>query len=160
MAALSHVLACPQASAPRWSTSFSTLLARLPRQLTCTLAPPCAQVEEEGLAGGYGGVQPGDCVVAFSRKDIYTIKQYIEQETKHRACVVYGALPPETRRQQAKLFNEPGGPSGFRERGCWVGLMFPPHISAAAFAAPCKHPSSGPLHLSTGNLHLQTMPTA
>ena len=29
------------------------------------------------------------------------------QETKHRACVVYGALPPETRRQQAKLFNEP-----------------------------------------------------
>lgn len=23
-------------------------------------------------------------------------------------CVVYGALPPEMRRQQAKLFNEPG----------------------------------------------------
>lgn len=67
------------------------------------------QVEPEGLAGGYGDVQPGDCVVAFSRRDIYAIKQVIEQETKHRACVVYGALPPETRRQQAKLFNEPGG---------------------------------------------------
>lgn len=26
--------------------------------------------------------------------------------TKHRCCVVYGALPPETRTQQAKLFNE------------------------------------------------------
>ncbi|PRW56167.1 ATP-dependent RNA helicase mitochondrial [Chlorella sorokiniana] len=63
-------------------------------------------VEEGGLEGGYGAVQPGDCIVAFSRKDIYSIKQYIEQETKHRACVVYGALPPETRRQQAKLFNE------------------------------------------------------
>lgn len=67
------------------------------------------QVEPGGLVGGYSAVQPGDCIVAFSRKDIYNIKQFIEQETKHRACVVYGALPPETRRQQAKLFNEPGG---------------------------------------------------
>ena len=25
----------------------------------------------------------------------------------HRVCVVYGALPPEMRRQQARLFNEP-----------------------------------------------------
>lgn len=38
-----------------------------------------AQVEEEGLAGGYGDVQAGDCVVAFSRRDIFDIKQYIEQ---------------------------------------------------------------------------------
>lgn len=127
------------------------------------------------MAGGYQSVQPGDCIVAFSRRDIYDIKQLIEQvsipawrgeppcgrgkgvghtwqrtqaskaaaavqdaagvscacgrlprrrfrlhplrglpapdpaqETKHRCCVVYGALPPETRRQQAKLFNEPG----------------------------------------------------
>ncbi|KAL4457773.1 hypothetical protein ABPG75_012638 [Micractinium tetrahymenae] len=64
-------------------------------------------VEEDGLVGGYQSVQPGDCIVAFSRRDIYDIKQLIEQETKHRCCVVYGALPPETRRQQAKLFNEP-----------------------------------------------------
>ncbi|KAL4443033.1 hypothetical protein ABPG77_008524 [Micractinium sp. CCAP 211/92] len=64
-------------------------------------------LEDEGLVGGYQSVQPGDCIVAFSRRDIYDIKQLIEQETKHRCCVVYGALPPETRRQQAKLFNEP-----------------------------------------------------
>lgn len=29
--------------------------------------------------GGYGEVQAGDCIVAFSRRDIYAIKQYIEQ---------------------------------------------------------------------------------
>ncbi len=29
--------------------------------------------------GGYSAVQPGDCIVAFSRRDIYSIKQYIEQ---------------------------------------------------------------------------------
>jgi ATP-dependent RNA helicase SUPV3L1/SUV3 len=31
----------------------------------------------------------------------------IERETDHRVAVIYGALPPETRRQQAKLFNDP-----------------------------------------------------
>ena len=32
-------------------------------------------VEEGGLRGGYRRVQPGDCVVAFSRKSIFTIKE-------------------------------------------------------------------------------------
>lgn len=75
------------------------------------------QVESSGLVGGYSAVQPGDCIVAFSRRDIYAIKQLIEQETSHRACVVYGALPPETRRQQARLFNEQGGWLA----GSWAG---------------------------------------
>jgi ATP-dependent RNA helicase SUPV3L1/SUV3 len=57
-------------------------------------------MEESALVGGYSGVRGGDCVVAFSRRDIYEIKQEIERSTKLRASVVYGALPPETRRQQ------------------------------------------------------------
>jgi ATP-dependent RNA helicase SUPV3L1/SUV3 len=32
----------------------------------------------------------------------------VERATQKPCCVVYGALPPETRAQQAKLFNEPG----------------------------------------------------
>lgn len=52
-------------------------------------------------------VQPGDCIVAFSRADIYAIKAAVEKHSDLKACVVYGALPPETRRQQARLFNEP-----------------------------------------------------
>jgi ATP-dependent RNA helicase SUPV3L1/SUV3 len=31
----------------------------------------------------------GDCVVAFSRKKIYQLKQAIERRTKHKCCVVY-----------------------------------------------------------------------
>lgn len=62
--------------------------------------------EERGLGdGGYAAVERGDCVVAFSRRDIFEIKAAVEQATAHRCCVVYGALPPETRRQQAQLFN-------------------------------------------------------
>uniref|UniRef100_A0A061RJP5 RNA helicase n=2 Tax=Tetraselmis sp. GSL018 TaxID=582737 RepID=A0A061RJP5_9CHLO len=71
------------------------------------------EVEAEALdtRGGYAAVQRGDCVVAFSRRDIYAIKDAIEAETGLRACVVYGALPPEMRRIQARLFNDPN--SGF-----------------------------------------------
>ncbi|WPT13716.1 ATP-dependent RNA helicase SUV3L [Picochlorum sp. SENEW3] len=65
------------------------------------------EIEHGGLEMGYSAVEAGDCIVAFSRADIFQIKQLIEVETQYKSCVVYGALPPETRRQQAKLFNDP-----------------------------------------------------
>lgn len=45
-------------------------------------------------------------MVAFSRREIFEVKLAIEKSTKHKCCVIYGALPPETRRQQASLFND------------------------------------------------------
>ncbi|CAI7736834.1 unnamed protein product [Closterium sp. NIES-54] len=69
-------------------------------------------VDQTSLQGDLGRVSPGDCIVAFSRREIFEIKRAVEMTTKHRCCVVYGALPPETRRQQARLFNEEE--SGFR----------------------------------------------
>jgi ATP-dependent RNA helicase SUPV3L1/SUV3 len=50
--------------------------------------------------GDYSKVQAGDCVVAFSKQDIFAIKKEIEANTPHRCCVVYGQLPPETRSLQ------------------------------------------------------------
>ncbi len=48
-------------------------------------------------------VEPGDCVVGFSRRSLFQFKRQIEEahgfETK--ACIVYGGLPPETRKDQA-----------------------------------------------------------
>ncbi|MCL7028931.1 hypothetical protein MKW94_009050 [Papaver nudicaule] len=63
-------------------------------------------VEGKTLLGDLKNVRPGDCVVAFSRREIFEVKMAIEKFTKHRCCVIYGALPPETRRQQATLFND------------------------------------------------------
>jgi len=86
--------------AGKCSTWFINVLYHLVRQLT---ASDClvfiAQVEK------------GDCVVCFNRKDIFAIKREIESSTNLRCCVVYGALPPETRAAQARLFNDPD--SGF-----------------------------------------------
>lgn len=56
--------------------------------------------------GSLASVQGGDCVVAFSRKDIYVIKAQIESSSSLRCAVVYGGLPPENRKHQAKLFND------------------------------------------------------
>ncbi|KAM7519843.1 hypothetical protein LguiB_018805 [Lonicera macranthoides] len=63
-------------------------------------------VEAKTLLGDLRNVRSGDCVVAFSRREIFEVKLAIEKYTSHRCCVIYGALPPETRRQQANLFND------------------------------------------------------
>lgn len=39
-------------------------------------------VDQEGLGPeGYAGLKPGDCVVAFSKRDLYSIRQQIEKAT-------------------------------------------------------------------------------
>ena len=70
------------------------------------------QVAKRGLAmnpkkpGCYKQVQPGDCVVAFSRNDIFAIKREIENSTNYKCCVIYGKLPPTIRTDQARRFND------------------------------------------------------
>lgn len=59
----------------------------------------------------YADLQPGDCIVTFSKAELYRTKGLIEKHTDFQCCVVYGDLPPDTRAQQAALFNDPD--SGF-----------------------------------------------
>ncbi|XP_039035557.1 DExH-box ATP-dependent RNA helicase DExH18, mitochondrial-like [Hibiscus syriacus] len=54
-------------------------------------------VEAKTLLGDLKNVRSGDCVVAFSRREIFEVKMAIEKHTSHRCCVIYGALPPKTR---------------------------------------------------------------
>ncbi|KAH6757117.1 ATP-dependent RNA helicase [Perilla frutescens var. hirtella] len=56
--------------------------------------------------GSFSNVQTGDCIVTFSRYEIYKIKKEIENRKKHLCSVVYGSLPPETRSRQATMFND------------------------------------------------------
>lgn len=63
-------------------------------------------VADESLHENWKLIQPGDCVVAFSRGQIFELKSAIEKETGLRCAVVYGRLPPETRSEQAALFND------------------------------------------------------
>ncbi|PPQ65827.1 hypothetical protein CVT24_012054 [Panaeolus cyanescens] len=64
-------------------------------------------VEEESLQGDFTNVRKGDCIVTFSRSNIFGIKKMVEEKTGMRCAVVYGRLPPEVRSEQAALFNDP-----------------------------------------------------
>ncbi|XP_057524068.1 ATP-dependent RNA helicase SUV3, mitochondrial isoform X2 [Amaranthus tricolor] len=56
--------------------------------------------------GSFLNVKRGDCIVTFSRREIYKYKGKIEREGMHLCSVVYGSLPPETRTRQATMFND------------------------------------------------------
>jgi ATP-dependent RNA helicase SUPV3L1/SUV3 len=65
------------------------------------------EVGNKSLKGNLHALEKGDCIVLFSRVGIHAIKKEIEGKTGKRCAVVYGRLPPETRAQQARLFNDP-----------------------------------------------------
>ncbi|KAJ2238318.1 RNA helicase [Coemansia sp. RSA 485] len=62
---------------------------------------------KKSLDNDWSRIRPGDCVVTFSRKEIFAIRNTIEQTTGLRCAVIYGGLPPEARVEQARLFNDP-----------------------------------------------------
>ncbi|KAI8867709.1 hypothetical protein GQ42DRAFT_167766 [Ramicandelaber brevisporus] len=59
------------------------------------------EVEPVSLGGSYQNVKPGDCVVAFSRQEIFSVKNRIEKATGMKCAVI------TTRAEQARLFNDP-----------------------------------------------------
>ncbi|KAK4050466.1 RNA helicase [Microbotryomycetes sp. JL201] len=63
-------------------------------------------VAETSLDGDLSKIRAGDCLVTFSRNNIFAFKKLIEQKTGLRVAVAYGGLPPEVREEQARLFNE------------------------------------------------------
>lgn len=54
-------------------------------------------------------LEPGDCIVCFSKNDIYSVSRQIEIRGLECA-VIYGSLPPGTKLAQAKKFNDPDDP--------------------------------------------------
>lgn len=65
------------------------------------------KVMSKSLQGDFKSLKKGDCVVSFSVVTIHALKKQIEVDTGRRCAIVYGSLPPETRAQQAALFNDP-----------------------------------------------------
>lgn len=65
------------------------------------------QMADKGLDGDLSLLQKGDCIVSFSVIGIHALRQQIEKVTGKKVATVYGSLPPETRAQQARLFNDP-----------------------------------------------------
>jgi ATP-dependent RNA helicase SUPV3L1/SUV3 len=97
--------------------------------------------------GSYKNVQPGDCVVAFSRNDIFAIKREIEKNTKYKCCVIYGSLPPQTRSEQARRFNDPDSGYDILVASDAIGMGLNLHIGRIIFNSIFKHNGSGIVRL-------------
>lgn len=67
-------------------------------------------------------LQKGDAVVAFSRQNLHSLKQNIEEKTGRRCAIIYGSLPPEVRAQQAALFNDPSNDYDFVVASDAIGM--------------------------------------
>ncbi|KZO92331.1 P-loop containing nucleoside triphosphate hydrolase protein, partial [Calocera viscosa TUFC12733] len=65
------------------------------------------KIADKSLGGDLSKVQQGDAIVAFNRSFIFQLAQQVASKTGHSAALAYGALPPEVRNQQAKVFNDP-----------------------------------------------------
>lgn len=61
---------------------------------------------ENSALGSLDNVMAGDCIVCFSKNDIYSVSREIEARGKEVA-VIYGGLPPGTKLAQAAKFNDP-----------------------------------------------------
>jgi ATP-dependent RNA helicase SUPV3L1/SUV3 len=69
--------------------------------------------------------------------------QAIESATGQRTCIVYGALPAETRRQQARLFNDPHSGANILIASDAIGLGLNFNIRRVIFTTMQKFGKGG-----------------
>lgn len=99
-------------------------------------------VAKGSLGGKLTALRPGDCVVAFSRGHIFSLKEEIEAVRKTRCAVVYGALPMENRTGQARAFNERANGYEILVASDAVGLGLNLNIQRIVFAT-LQQPGNG-----------------
>lgn len=80
------------------------------------------QMADESLKGDLRKLRKGDCIVSFSVMGIHALRRQIERDTGRKVATVYGSLPPETRAQQARLFNDPDNDYDFLVASDAIGM--------------------------------------
>ncbi|KAI4317875.1 hypothetical protein L6164_025706 [Bauhinia variegata] len=88
--------------------------------------------------GSFSNVRKSDCIVTFSRREIYKLKKQIENGGKHLCSVVYGSLPPETRTKQATMFNDAGSDFDVLVASDAIGMGLNLNISRIIFSTMKK----------------------
>ncbi|KAI1877050.1 uncharacterized protein JN550_001122 [Neoarthrinium moseri] len=110
------------------------------------------QPMDRSLGGNLKNLEKGDAVIAFSRVGIHSLKQAIEKATGKRCAIVYGSLPPETRAQQAALFNDPDNDYDFLAASDAVGMGLNLEIRRVIFEATHKRDKYGFKRLSVSEI--------
>lgn len=93
----------------------------------------------DSLKGRFENLRKGDAVVSFSRVNLHTLKAGIEKATGKKCAIVYGSLPPESRAQQAALFNDPDNDYDYLAASDAIGMGLNLEIKRVVFEAVAKH---------------------
>ncbi|KAF2199542.1 P-loop containing nucleoside triphosphate hydrolase protein [Delitschia confertaspora ATCC 74209] len=96
------------------------------------------EVADKSLNGNLNKLEKGDCIVSFSVLGIHALRKEIEKKTGRKVAIVYGSLPPETRAQQAKLFNDPDNDYDFLVASDAIGMGLNLSVKRIIFEAMSK----------------------
>lgn len=96
------------------------------------------QPMKESLGGNFRNLKKGDAVVSFSRVNLHQLKAGIEQATGKKCAIVYGSLPPESRAQQAALFNDPNNEYDYLAASDAIGMGLNLEIKRVVFESVTK----------------------
>ncbi|KAI0014445.1 P-loop containing nucleoside triphosphate hydrolase protein [Xylariaceae sp. FL0662B] len=110
------------------------------------------QTMSESLKGSFQNLEKGDAVVSFSRVGIHALKKQIEKETGRQCAIVYGSLPPETRAQQAVLFNDPDNDYDFLVASDAIGMGLNLEIKRVIFEQTHKRDAMSYRQMTTSEL--------
>ncbi|EXJ63473.1 uncharacterized protein A1O5_11522 [Cladophialophora psammophila CBS 110553] len=110
------------------------------------------KVMTKSLRGDLKNLRKGDCIVAFSVVNIHALKKQIELDTGRRCAIVYGSLPPETRAQQAALFNDPNNDYDFLVASDAVGMGLNLSVKRIVFHSVSKFNGTSIVQLSTSQI--------
>lgn len=98
------------------------------------------QVADTSLRGRLtDNLKKGDCVVSFSVLGIHALRRMIEKDTGRKCAIVYGSLPPETRAQQARLFNDPNNDYDYLVASDAIGMGLNLSIKRVIFETTMKN---------------------
>lgn len=95
-------------------------------------------------------LQPGDAVVAFSRRDVLMLRDSIAAGG-HAVSVIYGALPPEVRRREAERFAQGASSILVATDAIGMGLNLP--IRRVLFSTLNKFDGVGDRALDVSEVH-------
>ncbi|KAH7068970.1 P-loop containing nucleoside triphosphate hydrolase protein [Paraphoma chrysanthemicola] len=96
------------------------------------------KVESQSLRGKLNNLEKGDCIVAFTVLGIHALRREVEKRTGKKCAIVYGSLPPETRAQQARLFNDPDNDYDFLVASDAIGMGLNLAIKRVIFESTIK----------------------
>ncbi|KAK0158519.1 hypothetical protein PV328_009513 [Microctonus aethiopoides] len=82
-------------------------------------------------------IRPGDCIVCFSKNDIYTVSRELER-LGVEVAVIYGGLPPNTKLTQAGKFNDPNHSCKVMVSTDAIGMGLNLHIRRIIFYSMIK----------------------